>query len=957
MTLNAYISAAAFLWAHSPASCVSEDKNVILVSGMKEDERADALFSLLFSTAYKPGLRIRLLRLVPKDAEEAEMDFVSRNEKGINAFARNAYSSTDENRPLTIQFFNESDPNWKKEADRTGYVIDLNGGTLEIACACHFHNTDIPMLSPKGANWAAQDEKDSEVLRIARKVHTAYTAGWNSRYSNAQISEELYGGKSDYCLRSSLRFAVSIPWKLAAVSISPDDSAAEKLYNILQAANGEAQNVLAWQEHRSWSAFMTLDGWAAPDPDQIREYLFSDGNDQRNKQNKLHPCLCDLLQDDWNVPYPKRLKNISIRQWSAEIKCLEDYCLLDRISLIIHHHCKETVVSPEYGEKMRSLFRSLEAALIYPGITNADELIQYVRLMENMFSRLKNNETNSFHPWQRSFILFQEKIKKGNNPALDEVQRICRTILQEAKIAVERNKYCDYKEIDTGIIRWLPWIVSREEIKEVWKLYSRNNPLENILSSIILKPEVLCLICFDGDMRDISLDIYTQALARHGVYADIRVIPVSSLTASMVPVPSMGILDVTGCGEMQNWLRCPPDTRIIFYDNNDLQDKKGSRFFAPLFHPYDYTMTVDEMISLRGWNILSDTESNEMLGMDKEYAALWEAHQKIRFDPGLGKSAWHFTIAALQMAEAALRKKIYRDCGMGMKQFAFSFTPEKYELMAKNSVIKTLYELQKNGCISDLHIDVKKCMLKCYIFASPVAQNGDYYAETENNLRCMLEDSSLCSMYAVVDDYIKANEPYCFINLKEPLLLDINTAAQAIALKNEHSAAYYSTQISRGIQILLDKGLLVKAPEGDKRYCYKSLPVRHELQKDGFALEAYVYYSLFLSGAFDDVRCNIRIQTGKGAIRGILEKELDILVTRKGKMGLISCKDTPNIDTAHIGELRQQADLYGINVQPILVCTEAPKDEHVDALCRYINVKLITVVNENLSKWVIRNLG
>ena len=64
---------------------------------------------------------------------------------------------------------------------------------------------------------------------------------------------------------------------------------------------------------------------------------------------------------------------------------------------------------------------------------------------------------------------------------------------------------------------------------------------------------------------------------------------------------------------------------------------------------------------------------------------------------------------------------------------------------------------------------------------------------------------------------------------------------------------------------------------------------------------------------------------------------------------MISCKDTKNIDIAHIAKTRMQADLYAINAKPILVCSKEFKDigPEIKKMCEYLNVALICKANMN----------
>ena len=73
-------------------------------------------------------------------------------------------------------------------------------------------------------------------------------------------------------------------------------------------------------------------------------------------------------------------------------------------------------------------------------------------------------------------------------------------------------------------------------------------------------------------------------------------------------------------------------------------------------------------------------------------------------------------------------------------------------------------------------------------------------------------------------------------------------------------------------------------------------------------------------------------------------------------MGLISCKDTQNINILHIGELKMQSELYGINARPILVCSLLPSSDIVN-MCNYLHVGLIHSVGPDLPRRVLRALG
>ena len=975
MNLNHLITAADFLYSHSPAFHVSDQRNVIAVAGPAESGLADAFFELLFSTACRNQMKLRLIRLCPRDAQQKELDFLCRNEAGISAFARNEFSSDSRNRPLSIHFLDAGDPLWESQKEHLAWAVSLGPERLQIPCSPCFAGEEIPGRFPGKEEWSSSDERDCEVLRIARRAHSAYTAGWNSRYTEAEISEDLYGrsasARAYYCLRSSLRLAVSIPWKLSIAGLQPAPGLSGALCRRLSDGGKELMNQLAWQEHRSWYAFMTLEGWAPPSEAEMRAYLYRDGNDHRQKSGTLlHPCLCDLHHDDWNDPHPRSLRNMPIHAWSAEYAAhLEEYCLLDQMSLTLHHLCRETVVSPEYALKVHSLFRNLEGAILRAGSVPAEELLPRVRWLEGMFSRLRGNETNSRHPWHQACSSFESSLRQAAGDACAEVLSLFQQIRREAEVAAERNSYTDYREIDTKFISWLPWILLDEGIGTVWKLYSGQNLLSNLLSSVILRPERLVLVCREQDASKVPVARFQDLLLQHGLpELSVSVLPLPDPDSALVPSEAGDVIDVTDCGDLQNRVRFPSDARVVFYGDDDLQDDSNSPFLSPVFHPYDFVMNISEMLRLQGQDLLSASESNDMLGMDQDYELLWQTSREIHRLPG---PVWHYTIQAVQKAEGSLTRLFYPGSAQDLRQFSLALTPVQAERISRNGAAAALHELQECGCLADLFLDLEHLRLSCGIYPSPEGP-ADRWAEADANLRGLVEESSENDAWTVVHEYVRHGEPYRIVNLRQPVCFHYPSIADRIIQGEEkrgkRKAASLLSEENRqkqrdvlirmmkdGITRLVSQGLLISAGKPGT-YTWKSLPVRRELEKEGYALEAYTYYSLFLSGLFDDVRSNLRVAAGFGASGDQLEKELDIMISRKGKMGLISCKDTQDISPLHIGELKMQAELYGINARPILVCSLLPPSDIV-TMCNYLQVGLIHTIGPDLPGRVLRALG
>ena len=144
------------------------------------------------------------------------------------------------------------------------------------------------------ARYSADERSfKEEIIRRALKVHTGYTRQWNERATEKEILRDFRSSANGYNLRSSLRSALSIPYKLAAVGAQQQKDPAWDFYQKVLTDTPAAKDLrsrLVYLEHRSWNCFMIMDGWQPPTDSELAEYLFTDGrHDHRDKARKLHP--------------------------------------------------------------------------------------------------------------------------------------------------------------------------------------------------------------------------------------------------------------------------------------------------------------------------------------------------------------------------------------------------------------------------------------------------------------------------------------------------------------------------------------------------------------------------------------------------------------------------------------------------------------------------------------------
>jgi hypothetical protein len=111
--------------------------------------------------------------------------------------------------------------------------------------------------------------------------------------------------------------------------------------------------------------------------------------------------------------------------------------------------------------------------------------------------------------------------------------------------------------------------------------------------------------------------------------------------------------------------------------------------------------------------------------------------------------------------------------------------------------------------------------------------------------------------------------------------------------------------------------------------------------KDGSWLEEIVARRALESGSFDDVRRNVFIR--KHSERGLVENELDVVVTRNGRLAVCSCKSGRKITKEQLYELTSlsRREAAGIYCGKVLVTDLAELSQALRERARSMGVHLV----------------
>ena len=110
---------------------------------------------------------------------------------------------------------------------------------------------------------------------------------------------------------------------------------------------------------------------------------------------------------------------------------------------------------------------------------------------------------------------------------------------------------------------------------------------------------------------------------------------------------------------------------------------------------------------------------------------------------------------------------------------------------------------------------------------------------------------------------------------------------------------------------------------------------------EGSLLEEQVYRSAFQSGFFDEVRRNVYIRKQTGGQPVV--NELDLMVTRNGRLAVCSCKAGKTVTKENVYELASlsRRESAGIYCGKVLVSTQSELSAAVRHRAREMNVRLV----------------
>lgn len=777
------------------------------------------------------------------------------------------------------------------------------------------------------------DLTKSKMYRDALGVHTYYAKEEKQRASRQEILNTF---ENTYYRDSSIRAALSIPYKLAAYGLGACKDASRRFREeILQ--NEDKVRRLIWLEHRSWQAFLMVRGWSL-DTENLEKDLVQNQYDHK-KTGVWHACL--FGSDDTEYA---PLSTWSTKDWlRKKTKGLDP---LDAMSVAVHRllaaHVEQTV-----GPEVKSILNKLNTRLP----------LAHWQQLENVVSALQANVTNAPVAWERvqkDLVCYLQQMESSSQK--DEIRTLMDRLEELAGIIKKRNKCQQYKELDRAILEAIPYLLEKDSIRCIYKLWAdRENPWNNLASSFFIEPKQVYLLTTEGQtVTGKQQEEFLNFLQdRRKIDTIVTLLPLEELKS----IRKGAVLDVTGVDTAQllqatrQLAKIKASLPLIHYKDGRLRVLEGD---CPLLHCYrcNQSLTVEEVMSITGAIVHSENETLPMQELTQA-EELWRAVQSI---PQYN-SVSNFLESFRKQWKVYPGKNFREDDG---------WYPRCTKVEADQSgLLALLVKLEESRVIEPVQWDYPQVvavnpycqhslnqMLVAYHNADKIDRKNMKltFRSEDPEAVCVLERLSLTFHEHLEVKNDKKKQLVCFGGFDTSRKLDLDILTKALNILESNQLIHKIKdkpllQIHKLTQAAKEEGEPEEKTMAQIRFQYANIPVMDCLTKAGNALEALAYHTIRQMDVFDDVKLGVSILWKEDIAPGTpTQNEIDLVCTKGTKSFFISCKKRPELQTGQITEIRYETDRFGVNGTPILL-TVAPEQGNKTAYVRAMRmgVEIITL--------------
>lgn len=785
---------------------------------------------------------------------------------------------------------------------------------------------------------ASEKSFKEEIIRKALKLHTYYTRQWAQRMPEREIRKSFQFSENAYNLRSSLRSALSIAYKLATVGVVDSTRPEAEFYDRVLTDTPQARTLrekLVYLEHRSWNCFMITDGWQPPTDQELTEYLFlDDKHDHRDKIRKLHPCICDSTWEG-----SKTLSSLNHGAWLSEHsknrphtgKPTMPYDPLDWMSLRLHAICESKVKHLN----LQPLFDQLRDSM---RIAGADEQCYDIAdWLYTVYQRMLVGETNINGAWARACQDFGEAIAQ----LTDSVKRVFAGIREGMRVVVERNLFHDYKSSDETILHAIPMVLNPKPIRRIYKPISQK-PWENMASALLTEAQELVLLT-DGTepMEDKTLAVWSRFFAGRGMER-IKISQCRISEVRRIQITDQAVVDLTGAEP--ETVFAIQDSRVlsrlpvIVYRRGKLTSPTGYREIA--WYDLPKSLSVEETFTMMNARVFSDKNIHSLMGLGGYAMHLWSAYLDVQRKQNSNYPWRLFT--DLVSSEEEQKRYIPLGCTTPGSRNEMCTLWTSHRAIVDSGLDKVLKEMKREGLIETFTLpasDGKVWFITQYAeLAGKLNKAIDLirkepYEHTFTFLK--LSTAPITGKPLSAPQYYLKDDTLAFratvrkesVNNLGGSSFDKDAAFKAVLDSLYHAGRNGSK--ANGCILGMGKDIpFVSETEDGKllvQFRFSSFPIKECLMKEGNVLEAFAYHIIQRRALFDDVKPNVSFvwdsdEDDAHLRSGAIVNEVDMVCTKGLKTFFISCKQS-DVRKEFLTEVKYYADYFGVDATAIILCS------------------------------------
>jgi len=794
-----------------------------------------------------------------------------------------------------------------------------------------------------------------DIERMAFNAHLVWESGLN-----IDISKSRAQFKEPYYYNASISNVISIKYKLYSFGIVMDDlPEAAVLYNQKLAFEPKrVKRELVALEHRRWVCEKICDGWVCNT--DLESCISGETND---KKAKKHVCILRSTSDT-----PLRTTSWLATKWdnagSGDLATLDE---LDRMSVRLHQVYKDA------ADKMRRESTLSDSTMLQlRGIVRQSERasIAYSEWYSCLLLLWNGNEKplKEYAKLKKTLI---NSLDELNSEDSETAKVLIKLIDNRFSIIFKSMKYTDYKNLDTELVNYIPFILTHQRDTHLvipFACGSNTEMFGNVAVATIVNPsEITYLYHFskvDEVQNFVDAVIYASNYMREKTVSSKVNFVISYRNDDKIKTSieqmKRDLFDSQKVSKIHKVILLAPENDACiakcFCDTLSAKFKfdavernetplsyllLGAGFYTD-YPTYQFDINTRKFYQTENCDFLQYIKAEQYLKVSdmfasksskgylespaafyNDYEALWQkAYRKKEF-------VWKKMCRLLEKYHETSDRILTINFDVAkdkdtFKRIRFLVPARSYESVSK--LISTFIDSGIFGKESEV-----------YFYTTDSCEVNIYAPEAiEGKLRALMSDPYV---FGQPENIEFVRTPYSV-----SIVFD-KFQVERFDLKN---AGKHGERIKELLHCLEEDFAFITGLREDPEdsqlvsFTYATKRIKKLLTNAGNILEVYIYHKCLKSGLFDDVATSYEINWEGTPVTS----EFDVILT-KGFAGLlVEAKATEEIDQDFYFKLSCLAKRFGTNCKPVLVAdtVEKPYDDNTDNETQRLRGDMLDVI-------------